>query len=125
MNSIEGQLRTVHVVVESPCIDKFSKYFPSPNHMPQGINGYSGATHIQGIHQKCEVMDVPTSASYQQQRQCMPVEVSQNAVNELEPYHHELNTIKHNISLLQDSITSVGSQLSKVCSLEIFRYLFH
>ncbi|KAI5398820.1 hypothetical protein KIW84_064269 [Lathyrus oleraceus] len=42
--------RTVPVVVESPCTDKSPKYFPSPNHMPQGINGYSGATHIQGIH---------------------------------------------------------------------------
>ncbi|KAI5442455.1 hypothetical protein KIW84_011503 [Lathyrus oleraceus] len=114
MNSIEGQLRTVPVVVESPCTDKSPKYFPSPNHMPQGINGYSGATHIQGIHQKCEVRDVSTSASYQQQGQCVPVEVSQNAVNELEPYHLELNTVKHNISLLQDSITSIGSQLSKV-----------
>ncbi|KAL5080075.1 hypothetical protein RYX36_008496 [Vicia faba] len=114
MNSIEGQLRTVPVVVESPCTDKSPKYFPSPNHMPQGINGYSGATHIQGIHQKCEVRDVSTSASYQQQGQCVPVEISQNAVNELEPYHLELNAIKHNISLLQDSITSIGSQLSKV-----------
>ncbi|KAI5420330.1 hypothetical protein KIW84_044207 [Lathyrus oleraceus] len=105
--------RTVPVVVESPCTDKSPKYFPSPNHMPQGINGYSGATHIQGIHQKCEVRDVSTSASYQQQGQCVPVEVSQNAVNELEPYHLKLNTVKHNISLLQDSITSTGSQLTK------------
>ncbi|KAI5420329.1 hypothetical protein KIW84_044206 [Lathyrus oleraceus] len=112
--------RTVPVVVESPCIDKSPKYFPSPNHMPQGINGYSGATHIQGIHQKCEVRDVSTSASYQQQGQCVPVEVSQNAVNELEPYHLELNTVKHNISLLQDSITSTGSQLTKVPSPEFF-----
>ncbi|KAI5446542.1 hypothetical protein KIW84_014399 [Lathyrus oleraceus] len=86
LNSV-GQLRTVPLVVESPCTDKSPKYFQSPNHMAQGINGYSGATHIQ---------------------------VSQNAVNELEPYHLELNAIRHNILLLQNSITSIGSQLSKV-----------
>jgi hypothetical protein len=44
------------------------------------------------------------------------VEVSQNAVNESETitYHVELNAVKRDISLLHDSITSVGSQLLKL-----------
>jgi hypothetical protein len=44
------------------------------------------------------------------------VEVSQNAVNESETitYHVELNAVKSDISLLHDSITSVGSQLLKL-----------
>ncbi|PNY05047.1 methyl-CpG binding domain-containing protein 9-like [Trifolium pratense] len=113
MNSIEGQLRTVPVAAESQCTDKSLKSLPSSNHMPQEINGYSGATHIQGNYQKCEVRDVSTCVTYQQ-GQCVPVEVSQNAVNESETYHLELNAVKRNISLLQDSINSVGSQLLKL-----------
>lgn len=89
MNSIDGQLKTVPVAVEFQCTDKSPKSFPSSNHMPQEINGYS-------------------------EGQCVPVEVSQNAVNESEPYHLELNAVKRNISLLQESINSVGSQLLKL-----------
>ncbi|XP_045812436.1 uncharacterized protein LOC123906550 [Trifolium pratense] len=67
MNSIEGQLRPVPVAVESQCTDKSLKSFPSSNHMHQAINGYSGATHIQGNnYQKCEIRDVSTCATYQQ-----------------------------------------------------------
>jgi hypothetical protein len=113
MNSVEGQLRTVLVAVESQCTDKSLKSFPSSNHMHQPINGYSGATHIQGNYQKCEIRDVSTCATYQQ-GQCVPLEVSQNAVNELETCHVELNAVKRDISLLHDSITSVGSQLLKL-----------
>lgn len=113
LNSIEGQHRSVPVAVESQCTDKSPKSFPSPNHMPQEINGYSGATHIQGSHQQWEVRDASTSATYQQGK-CVPVEVSQIAVNESEPYHLELNSIKRNISLLQDSMTSIGAQLLKL-----------
>jgi hypothetical protein len=65
MNSIEGQLRTVPVAVESQFTDKSLK--SSSNHMHQAINGYSGATHIQGTgtYQKCEIRDVSTCATYQ------------------------------------------------------------
>ncbi|CAJ2665445.1 unnamed protein product [Trifolium pratense] len=67
MNSIEGKLRPVPVAVESQCTDKSLKSFPSSNHMHQAINGYSGATHIQGNnYQKCEIRDVSTCATYQQ-----------------------------------------------------------
>ncbi|KAJ1416476.1 Zinc finger, PHD-type [Sesbania bispinosa] len=115
MNSIdvEGQLRNVSLAVESLCTDKSPKSFPSPNCLPQDINGSVGAAHIQGNHQKCEGRDVSTLGTYQQ-GQCVPVEVPQIAVNESEPYHLELNAIRRDISVLQDSITSVVSQLLKL-----------
>lgn len=115
MNSmdVEGQLRNVSVAVESQCTDKSPKSFPSPNDMPQEINGSGGAAHIQGNHHKCEGRDASTPVTYQQ-GQCVPVEVPQIAVNELEPYHLELNAVKRDLSLVQDSITSIGSQLLKI-----------
>ncbi|KAK7316429.1 hypothetical protein VNO77_35457 [Canavalia gladiata] len=115
MNSIdvEGQFRNVSAAVESQCTDKSPKSFPSPNHMPQEINGSGGAAHIQGNHQKCEGRDISNSMMCQQ-GQCVPVDVPQISVNESEPYHLELNAIKHDISLLQDSITNVVSQLLKL-----------
>ena len=93
---VEGQLRNVSVAVESQCTDKSTKSFPSPSHMPQEQNGTGGAAHIQGNHQKCEEKDIPT-----------PVDESQ-------PYHVELNAVRRDISRLEDSITSVGSQLLKL-----------
>ncbi|KAL6552939.1 hypothetical protein OROGR_006781 [Orobanche gracilis] len=85
-------LRTVTVAVESQCTDKSLKSFPSSNHNHQAINSYSGATHILGNYQKCEIRDVSTCAAYQQ-RKCVPVEVSQNAVNKSEACHAELNAV--------------------------------
>ncbi|KAK7271687.1 hypothetical protein RJT34_27787 [Clitoria ternatea] len=110
---VEGQFRNVSVAVESQCTDKSLKSFSSPNHMPQEINDSVGAVHIQGNHQKFEGRDISTPLTYQQ-GQCVPVDVPQVAMNESEPYHVELNAIKHDISLLQDSITSVVSQLLKL-----------
>ncbi|KAL5150389.1 Methyl-CpG-binding domain-containing protein 9 [Glycine soja] len=113
MNSIdvEGQFRNVSGAVESQCTDKSPKSFPLPNHMPQETNGAGGASLVQGKNQKCEGKDIPTPVSYQQG---MPVDVPQISVNESEPYHLELIAIKRDISLLQDSITSVASQLLKL-----------
>ncbi|KAL5152848.1 Methyl-CpG-binding domain-containing protein 9 [Glycine soja] len=114
MNSIdvEGQFRNVSAAVESQCTDKSPKSFPSPNHMSQEINCAGGEAHVQGNHQKCEGTDRPIPVSYQQGG--VPVDVPQIGLNESEPYHLELNAIKRDISLLQDSITSVVSQLLKL-----------
>ncbi|XP_027358287.1 methyl-CpG-binding domain-containing protein 9 [Abrus precatorius] len=115
MNSmdVEGQFRNVSVAVESQCTDKSPKSVPSPNHMPQEINGSGGAAHIHSNHQKCEGRDISTPVMHQQ-GQCVPVDVPQITVNESEPIHLELNAIKRDISLLQDSITNVVSQLLKL-----------
>lgn len=107
MNSIEGQLRNVSGAVESQCTDKSPKSFPSPNHVSQEINGAGEAPHVHGNHQKCEGRETCQQGG-------VPVDIPQIAVNESEPYHHELNAIKHDISLLQESITAVVSQLQKL-----------
>ncbi|TKY50406.1 Methyl-CpG-binding domain-containing protein 9 [Spatholobus suberectus] len=114
MNSIdvEGQSRNFSGAVESQCTDKFPKSFSLPNHMSQEINGSGGAAHVQGNHQKCEGRDISTPVTYQQGG--VPVDIAQIAVNESESYQLELNAIKRDISLLQDSITSVVSQLLKL-----------
>ncbi|QHO12795.1 Methyl-CpG-binding domain-containing protein [Arachis hypogaea] len=97
LNSIdvEGQLRNVSAAVASQCMDKSTKSFPSPSHMPHEQNGTSGAAHIQGNHQKCDVNDIST-------------------VDESEPYRLEINAIKSDISRLEDSIADVGSKLLKL-----------
>ncbi|KAK7381383.1 hypothetical protein VNO78_34033 [Psophocarpus tetragonolobus] len=114
MNSIdvEGQFKNVSGAVESQCTDKSPKYFPSPNHMSQEINGAAGAAHVQSNHQKCEGRDISNHVTNQQGG--VHVDVPQIVVNESEPYHLELNAIKRDISLLQDTITSVVSQLLKL-----------
>nr|KYP50537.1 Lysine-specific demethylase 5B-B [Cajanus cajan] len=111
MNSIdvEGQFRNVSGAVESQCTDKSPKSLSSPNHMSQEING---AAHVQANHQKCEGRDISTPVTCQQGG--VPVDVPQITVNESEPYQLELNAIRRDISLLQDSITSVVSQLLKL-----------
>ncbi|XP_061353751.1 methyl-CpG-binding domain-containing protein 9 isoform X2 [Gastrolobium bilobum] len=115
LNSIdlEGQLGSASVAVESQCTDRSPKSFASPNHLHEEINGSGGAAHIQVNQQKCEGRDISTLVTYQQE-QCVPVDVPQIAMNESEPFHLELSAVKRNISLLQDSITSVGSQLLKL-----------
>lgn len=114
MNSIDGEVqRNVSVAVESQCTDKSPKSFSSPNHMSHDINGSGGAAHIPDNYQKCEGRDVSTLVAYQQ-GQCVPVEVPQSAMNESETCHLELNAIKRDVSLVQDSITSVVSQLLKL-----------
>jgi len=113
MNSldVEGQFRNVSGAVESQCTDKSPKSFPSPN-MSQEIKCSGGAAHAQGNHQKSEGRDISTPVTCQPGG--VPVDVSHVALNESEPYHLELNAIKRDISLLQDSITSVVSQLLRL-----------
>lgn len=95
--------------MDSQVSDKSSK--PSiSNNIPQEINSSGGEAHIHGNQQKCEGGDSSTD----QQGLCVPIDVPKCAVNESEQYHLELNGIRHDISLLQDSITSVGSQLLKL-----------
>ncbi|KAF7819608.1 methyl-CpG-binding domain-containing protein 9 [Senna tora] len=79
---------------DSQCIDKSS----NPSHMPQKIDGSDGTFNIQGNWQKHEGRDMSP----------------QIAASESEHRHHELNAVRRDISLLQDSITSVGSQLLKL-----------
>ncbi|XP_052722710.1 methyl-CpG-binding domain-containing protein 9 isoform X2 [Vigna angularis] len=108
---VEGQFRNVSGGVESQCTDKSPKSFPSPN-MSQEINGSVGAADAQGNHHKCEGRDMSTPVTCQQGG--VPVDASHMVLNESEPYHLELNAIKRDISLLQDSITNVVSQLLKL-----------
>ncbi|ESW23089.1 hypothetical protein PHAVU_004G017600 [Phaseolus vulgaris] len=113
MNSldVEGQFRNVSGAVESQSTDKSPKSFPSPN-LSQEINGSGGAAHAQSNHQKCEGRDISTPVTCQQGG--VTVDASHTALNESEPYHLELNAIKRDISVLQDSITSVVSQLLRL-----------
>ncbi|XP_014510912.1 methyl-CpG-binding domain-containing protein 9 [Vigna radiata var. radiata] len=108
---VEGQFRNVSGAVESQCTDKSPKSFPSPN-MSQEINGSVGAADAQGNHHKCEGRDMSTPVTCQQGG--VPVDASHMVLNESEPYHLELNAIKRDISLLQESITNVVSQLLRL-----------
>lgn len=96
--------------VDSQCGEKSNKSFSISSNMPQEINSSDGAANIQGNQQKCEGRD--TFAD--QQGQSINFDVPKCAVNESEPYHLELNAVRHDISVLQDSINSVESQLLKL-----------
>ncbi|KAL2335636.1 hypothetical protein Fmac_016849 [Flemingia macrophylla] len=106
---VEGHFRNVSGAVESQCTDKSPNSLSSPNHISHEKNG---AAHVQGNNQKCEGRDISTPVTCQHGG--VLVDVPQIAVNESEPYQLELNAIKRDISLLQDSITSVVSQLPKL-----------
>ncbi|XP_028778610.1 methyl-CpG-binding domain-containing protein 9 isoform X2 [Neltuma alba] len=121
--SLEGQLKNVCAAVDgsqlptnmtscgdSQYSDKSSNPFSVANNMPQEINSSGGAVHIQSHQEKCEGRD----SCLDLQEQGVAVDIPKSAVNESEPYHLELNAIRHDISLLQESITSVGSQLLKL-----------
>ncbi|KAK4272092.1 hypothetical protein QN277_020691 [Acacia crassicarpa] len=121
--NMEGQLKNVSAAVDSSqlptnmtscvdsqCSDKSTNPFSIANNMPQEINSSGGAVHIQGNRQKC----VGGDESLDLHEQGVPFDVPKSAVNESEQYHLELNAIRHDISLLQESITSIESQLLKL-----------
>ncbi|CAL9014589.1 unnamed protein product [Prunus brigantina] len=95
--------------------------FPSSNSLPHEINGSIGKIGCLGHPQDNMEMDV--SLPLDQQGVCIPSDVRSNhvgqhtspaSVNESQSYHLELNSVKSDLSLLQDSITSVDFELSKL-----------
>ncbi|KAH0969359.1 hypothetical protein GBA52_028814 [Prunus armeniaca] len=101
--------------------------FPSSNSLPHEINGSIGKIGCLGHPQDNMEMDV--SLPLDQQGVCIPSDVRSNhvgqhtspaSVNESQSYHLELNSVKSDLSLLQDSITSVDFELSKLSARRSF-----
>lgn len=118
--NLEGQLKNAFIVVDdsqlptnmTSCVDSqcSDNPFSVANNLHQEIDSSGGTVHKQGKRQKCEGRDT----SLDQQEEGVPSDVTKSAVNESEQYHLELNAIRHDVSQLQESITSVGSQLLKL-----------
>ncbi|KAJ7974555.1 Methyl-CpG-binding domain-containing protein 9 [Quillaja saponaria] len=110
--------------MDSQIVDECNKpnESPSSNHLANEICDSGKEIHIKGNLQN-EGRGVCTLPTSFQEGQCTSVDmmgvhasqtVSQVAGDESEPYRFELNAVKNDISLLQDSMTSVESQLLKL-----------
>lgn len=102
--------------------DKFSRPngLPISNSPSQEINGSAGDIHFQDNLQEYKGREISLSPS-DRQGHSTATKVSSHAAqhapvgaNESQACHLELNSVKNDIALLQDSITSVESQLFRL-----------